>query len=77
MIDIISEGVNTESKAFNKFVSAIAELYSYEVKEVSLERFSKEIIEEFYAWYIGKVYASKQLHAADDGRSGKHLEERL
>ena len=34
IIDIISDGVNVESEAFEKFVSFINELYSYEVADV-------------------------------------------
>lgn len=65
LIDVISDGVDSESESFDKFVSEIAELYAYEVKTVSFERFSKEVAEEFYAWYIGKIYANKHRHSMD------------
>ncbi len=54
----IADGVNVDSEAFENFVSAIADAYSYAVREVSLKRFSEEVTEEFYAWYIGKSYAT-------------------
>lgn len=65
MIDIVSSGVNSESESFEKFVSSIVELYSYEVKDVSTERFSAEVTEEFYSWYIGSIYAKKNEHSSD------------
>lgn len=65
MIDIISNGVDIESEAFEGFISNIKELYSHDVKDVSVDRFATEITEEFYAWYIGSVYARTNEHSID------------
>ena len=65
LVDIISSSVDIESDAFENFVTSIADLYSYEVENVSLKNFSEEITEEFYAWYIGSIYANKNEHSVD------------
>jgi len=65
MIDIVSNGVNIENESFDNLVSDIAELYAHEVKDVSFDRFAKEITEEFYAWYIGRIYAKTNEHSVD------------
>ncbi len=56
--NIIASNVDTESASFEQFVSVIADLYAYTVSDVSAAKFKAEIIEEFYAWYVGKAYAS-------------------
>ncbi len=63
IINIISDGINTNSEAFEKFVSFIADLYSYGTKDVSYKRFSNEIMEEFFAWYIGTIYGAKSEYS--------------
>lgn len=65
IINAISNGVNVESGAFEEFVSAIAELYSYNVKKESNEGELNKVTEEFYAWYIGSIYANKNGHEVD------------
>ena len=65
IVNIISNGVNVESEAFKNFVSDIAELYSYDIKEITHNGFLEQITEEFYAWYIGKNYASKNEYSVD------------
>jgi hypothetical protein len=65
MMKIISSGVNIDSKSFEDFVSEIAEIYSYKVSDVPFDRLAAEITEEFYAWYIGSVYATKNEHSMD------------
>ena len=57
--NIISSNVDVESEAFDQFVSVIADLYAYTVSDVSDTKFEAEIIEEFYAWYVGKAYATQ------------------
>lgn len=57
--DIIADNVDIESEAFSKFVTEIADLYAYTESDVSADKFSSEIIEEFYAWYVGKAYATE------------------
>ncbi len=56
--NIIASNVDIESASFEQFVSVIADLYAYTVSDVSAAKFKAEIIEEFYAWYVGKAYAS-------------------
>ena len=65
MIDTIASGVDVESEAFEQFVSDIVELYSYNVRTVANERFATKVTEEFYAWYIGSIYATKNEHSID------------
>ena len=55
--NIIENNVDTESEAFETFISTIADLYAYSEREVSQSTFDAEIIEEFYAWYVGKLHA--------------------
>ena len=57
--DIVANNVDVESESFTQFVSKIAELYAYTESNVSADKFEAEIIEEFYAWYVGKAYATK------------------
>ena len=35
----------------------IDKLYFYDVNDVRLNKYVEEITEEFYAWYIGSIYA--------------------
>ena len=57
--NIIASNVDIDSESFDKFVSIIADLYAYTKSDVSASKFASEIIEEFYAWYVGKAYASE------------------
>ena len=57
--NIIASNVDFESKSFEQFVSVIADLYTYTVSDVSASKFEAEVIEEFYAWYVGKAYATQ------------------
>lgn len=56
--DIIASNVDVESDSFTEFISIIADLYAYTESNVSASKFASEIIEEFYAWYVGKAYAT-------------------
>ena len=58
IVDVIANGVNVDSANFETFVSYIADLYSYAESDVAPSAFEKEIIEEFYAWYIGKSHVA-------------------
>lgn len=66
--NIILDNIDVDSAEFESFVTRIADLYAYAVQDVSEERFAAEIIEEFYAWYVGK------LHAADAGVWGREID---
>ena len=57
--DIIASNVDVESESFTEFISIIADLYAYTESNVSVSKFAAEIIEEFYAWYVGKAYATQ------------------
>ena len=65
--NIILDNVNMDSTEFESFVTRIADLYAYAVQDVSKERFAAEIMEEFYAWFLGK------LHASDAGVWGREI----
>ena len=65
MVDIISDGVNVDSESFDEFVSFLVKAYSHNVANITPKRFSEEVEEEFYAWYIGSVYAHKNEHGVD------------
>ena len=57
--DIIASNVDFESESFTEFISIIADLYAYAERNISASKFAAEIIEEFYAWYVGKSYATE------------------
>jgi hypothetical protein len=57
--DIIASNVDVESESFTEFISIIADLYAYTESNVPASEFEAEIIEEFYAWYVGKAYATQ------------------
>ena len=57
--DVVASNIDVGSESFTRFVSTIAELYAYTERNVSVSKFEAEIIEEFYAWYVGKSYDTK------------------
>ena len=57
--DIVASNIDVESESFDKFVSVIADLYAYTESNISSSKFAAEVIEEFYAWYVGKTYATQ------------------
>ena len=73
----ILDNIDVDCDAFENFVTRIADLYSYSVREVSEERFAAEITEEAYAWFVGKLHASDpgvwglDIDAFSDAKSAK------
>ena len=57
--NIIADNVDAGSESFAQFVSEIADLYAYTESDVSPKKFEAEIIEEFYAWFVGKLYETE------------------
>ena len=57
--DIVASNIDVESESFDKFVSVIADLYAYTAINISSSKFAAEVIEELYAWYVGKTYATE------------------
>lgn len=54
---IIVDATDVDSDAFERFIRELAEPYGYTEKDVSAEEFAQEILEESYAWYIGRAYS--------------------
>ena len=58
LIDVISENVDTDCEAFERFIDSIAGLYAYMKTDIPIWALEREIVDEFYAWYIGKTHAN-------------------
>jgi N12 class adenine-specific DNA methylase len=58
LVNIIENNIDIDCEAFEAFVNKIADMYSYAAAEMPINSFTDEIVEEFYAWYIGRIHTS-------------------
>jgi len=57
MMDILAQAINVDSPAFERFINGIADMYAVDEASATKDSFVREIIEESYAWYIGRTQA--------------------